>query len=534
MKHLSMRERFLDYIFYQIYPRSFYDSNGDGIGDLQGIIQKLDHLQDLGVNAVWLSPCYKSPNFDNGYDISNYRDIMDDFGTFADWLVLKKELNRRGMKLIMDFVANHTSTEHFWFQEARKSRDNPYHDYYIWAEKPLNSWQSTFGGSAWEYNEPTNEYYLHSFAIEQADLNWENPKVRKEMQEIIDFWVKLGVDGFRCDVLDHISKDFDNNKRYDGPHLHEYIRELFGRDGVNRLFIVGECQAGEESICALCGQERKELTTIFQFDHVRQHGDDKFLPFAFDLNLFRDTLVKWQYFTAKNDLLYTLFTDNHDQPFLLSLIQPPENLRYECATMLAGLVYLLKGIPFIYQGQEFGSENSYFDDIEDFNDIETLNYYRANQDKLSQKSLMERVNFGSRDNPRRPMAWTAHKADNFGFSTGKPWLAMPTNAEKINLIRDKNAEKSVFRFYQKLLTLRKESGAIRYGEFCDLTGNDGAFIYTRKQMGETVLVVCNFEKAQTLSLPIQGGKLVLCNYATREKDAYNPTFAPFEIAVYRK
>ena len=527
------KERFLDWTFYQIYPRSFYDANGDGIGDLRGVEKKLDHLQALGVNAVWLSPCYKSPNCDNGYDVSDYRDIMDEFGTLDDWTRLKNALHERGIKLIMDFVANHTSSEHFWFQEAKKSRDNPYHDYYIWAEKPLNNWRSTFGGSAWEYNEATNEYYLHSFAVGQPDLNWENPKVRKEMQEIVDFWVELGVDGFRCDVLDHISKDFQADKRYDGPRLHEYIRELFDRDGVRHIFVIGECQSDESGVCELCGKDRGELTTIFQFEHVRQSAQSKFIPFRFDLNRFRDVLVKWQDFTAKNELLYTLFTDNHDQPFLLSLIQPPKALRYEAATMLGAAVYLLKGIPFIYQGQEFGAVNSYFDDIDDFNDIETHNYYRARKATTDKKTLMEEINFGSRDNSRRPMAWTANKAENFGFTTGKPWLAPPTQAKNVNLETDRRAERSVFRFYQDLLRLRKESVAIRRGAFCDLTEIQNSFVFSRATDNERIFVVCNFEKAQNISLPVKNARLILCNYAARKNDPFNEAFAPYEIAVYQ-
>lgn len=526
------REQFLDLIIYQIYPRSFLDTNGDGIGDLQGIVRKLDYLQSLGINAIWLCPCYKSPNKDNGYDIEDYLDISKDYGDFNDWLVLKNAMRERGMKLIMDFVANHTSDKHFWFQQAKQSRDNPYHDYYIWAKKPLNTWRSTFGGSAWEYNAETDEYYLHSFAVEQPDLNWENPKVREEMRKVIDFWVKQGVDGFRCDVLDFISKDFETDKKYDGKHLHEYLQELFGRESVAHIFTVGECLAGEEGMRLLCGKERKEITTAFQFEHLNQLCDDKFLPCTFDLNVFRDTLVKWQYFSAKNELLYTLFTDNHDRPFLLSLVNADKALRYESATMLATLVYLLKGIPFIYQGQEFGSTNSYFDSIDDFNDVETRNYYAENKQKTDEKTLIRRINFASRDNPRRPMAWSGDRAKRFGFTTGKAWLALSTNGEEINLEKDKTSEKSIFFFYQKLLALRKNYEVLRYGAFTNLTTLQNSFVYKRTLEDKTFFVVCNFDKAQTLSLPFQTATLLLSNYKSRETDAYNERFQPFEIAVY--
>lgn len=407
------RERMQDLIFYQVYPRSFSDSNGDGIGDLNGITAKLDYLQWLGINAIWLSPCYKSPNRDNGYDISDYRDIMDEFGTLADWERLIGQAHKRGIRLIMDLVANHTSDEHFWFRQARSSRQNPYHDYYYWADKPLNDWQACFGGSAWEYNEPTGEYYLHSFAVQQPDLNWENPRVREEMRAVVDYWADKGVDGFRCDVLDYISKDFSAGKMFNGPRLHEYIRELFGREKTARLFTVGECQSGEDDIMDICGEGRKELTCVFQFEHFGVGRREKFERCAYETDEIRDILVKWQNFTQKNHLLYTLFTDNHDQAHYISRLGNDKELRYECATMYAAMFYLLKGIPFLYQGQEFGTPDPHYDSIGDFNDVETLNYYRENRGKMSEADLMEQINFGSRDNVRRPIAWNG--GENFGF-----------------------------------------------------------------------------------------------------------------------
>ncbi len=533
----KQRKEFLDLIFYQIYPRSFYDSNGDGVGDIPGIIKKLDYLVDLGVNAVWLSPCYKSPNYDNGYDISDYRDIMEEFGTFAQWKEMLEGMRARGIKLIMDLVANHVSTQHPWFIEGRKSRDNPYHDYFYWADTPPNAWQSVFGGSAWEYNPPTGEYYLHSFAVQQADLNWTNPQVRKEMRDVVDFWVEQGVDGFRCDVLDFISKDFAEDKMLNGPYLHAYIKELFGREKTKRLFIVGECQAGADEIAELCGEDREELTCIFQFEHFNVGREGRFKARPYEIAQVRDILVKWQKLTAERDLLYTLFTDNHDQQRYITRLGSDEEYRYEVATMYATMFYLLKGVPFIYQGQEFGTTGSWYENIEDFDDVETRNYYRAMEGKMPKEKLIEEINFGSRDNARRPMAWTTGK--NYGFSEGDSvWLPPYTRGKQINAERENRAEKSILKFYKQLLRFRRSSPAIRYGEFNDLTRGDDCFVYERRQEGERVLVVCNFDRAQTLELrrligEEKGYKLALSNYKKKEWKE-RETFAPYEILVLQK
>ena len=416
--------RFYDWIAYQIYPRSFMDGNGDGIGDIKGITGKLDHLVELGVNAVWLSPCYKSPNCDNGYDISDYRDIMDEFGTLDDWKEMIAEMHKRGIKLIMDFVANHTSSKHEWFKQARTSRDNPYHDYYVWRKEKPNDWQSVFGGSAWEYNKATDEYYLHSFAIGQPDLDWENEKVRKEMADIIDYWVDLGVDGFRCDVLDFIAKDFERGMMNNGPKLHEYVKELFGRDKVKHIFTVGECSMGEDRIADICGDGRNELKCIFQFEHfsLGKKDGDKFKKAPFKIDEVRNILVKWQNFTETHGLLYTLFTDNHDNAHYISRLGDDGKYRYECATMYAAMFYLLKGMPFIYQGQEYGAPDPRYADITAFDDVETFNYYNAHKD-IPRARLMEMINFGSRDNVRRPVCWDNSK--NFGFSSAdKTWIPL--------------------------------------------------------------------------------------------------------------
>ena len=528
------REIFLNWVVYQVYPRSFKDSNGDGIGDLQGVIEKLDYLVGLGINAIWLSPCYKSPNFDNGYDVSNYREIMKDFGTLDDWVCLKEEAHKRGFKIIMDLVFNHTSYLHKWFQEAKRSKDNPYHNYYIWSDKPKNDWQSVFGGSAWEYNKLTDEYYLHSFAVQQPDLNWENPAVRQECCDIVDFWVEMGVDGFRCDVLDFIAKDFENGEMYGGKALHDYIRQLFDRDKVKHVFTIGECKSDEKSIVDICGKERGELTTVFQFEHIDLGRKSRFEKSTFSYDEVRKVLVKWQYFCQKHGLLYTLFTDNHDQPYYISRLGNDKEKRYACATMYATMFYLLRGIPFIYQGQEFGSVNSVFEDISFFNDVETCNYHRKQQGEMDENTLWEHINFGNRDNSRRPMAWTSDENANFGFSTGKPWLNPPTRAKEINLEADLNAKQSVFVFYKNLLKLRRENESVRYGDFCNRTQGDGYFAYSRTYKNKSLYVVCNFDKMQDIELPseIKEFRLVLSN--SEAYNAYDTKFLPFGIAVYEK
>lgn len=528
------REHFLNWVIYQVYPRSFKDSNGDGIGDLQGVIEKLDYLLGLGVNAIWLSPCYKSPNFDNGYDVADYRDIMDDFGTLEDWVRLKDEAHVRGIKIIMDLVFNHTSYQHKWFQEAKSSRDNPYHNYYIWANKPKNNWQSVFGGSAWEYNKDTDEYYLHSFAVQQPDLNWENPKVRQECCDIVDFWVEKGVDGFRCDVLDFIAKDFEKGEMYGGKALHGYIRQLFNRDKVKNVFTVGECKSDEKSIMDICGKEREELTTVFQFDHINLGRKSRFEKTAFSYDEVRDVLVKWQYFCQKHDLLYTLFTDNHDQPYYISRLGNDKEKRYQCATMYATMFFLLRGIPFIYQGQEFGLTNSYFEDITCFNDVETLNYYQEKHHNTKQATLWKKINYGNRDNTRRPMPWTSDESTGFGFSAGNAWLKPPTRAKEINLEADLSSKQSVFVFYKNLLALRRKNQALRYGDFCNCTQGKGYFAYLRTYKDKSVYVVCNFDKTREIELPseIKDYHLALSN--SINYNAYDTKFCPFEVAVYER
>ncbi len=522
---------FLSLIVYQVYPRSFKDSNGDGIGDLRGVIEKLDYLKDLGINAIWMSPCYKSPNDDNGYDISDYRDIMDEFGTFEDIKCLIDEMHKRDMKLIMDLVPNHTSSAHKWFIESRKSKDNPYSDYYYWADEPLNDWISEFRGSAWEYDESRKQYYLHSYAVSQPDLNWENPKVVKEMQDVVDFWVDLGVDGFRCDVIDQISKDFENNRNCFGPRLHEFINALFGREKTKHIFTVGECWASSiEEVRRHAAAEREELSTLFQFEHIECGRHNKFTPKEDSLKSVRNILIKWQKLTGENDLIYTLFTDNHDQSRYISRIGNDTDMRYESASCIATMFYTLRGVPFIYQGQEFGMTAPHYDSINDFDDIESFNFYKEFCEKMSDAEALEKINFGSRDNARRPLAWSGDKYA--GFSTAEPWIKTYSRYEEINLENDLKSDKSIYRFYQKLLALRSASPEILYGEMDVLSSEEDCyFTFVREYESKKILVVCNFEQESNIDTGIADGELLLSNYDRTEK--INGKYGKYEIAVYR-
>lgn len=524
-------KNFKNWVIYQIYPRSFFDTNGDGIGDLNGICEKLDYLKDLGVDAIWLCPCFKSPNVDNGYDIADYRQIMDEFGTFDDALRLIAEVKKRDMKIILDLVPNHTSDQHEWFLESRKSKDNPYSDYYYWADEPLNNWRSAFGGSAWQYDDVRGQYYLHSYAKEQPDLNWDNPKVVKEMQDIIDFWIDLGVDGFRCDVIDQISKDFVNNRNSFGPNLHKYINQLFGREKTKHIFTIGECWARDiEEICKHSKAERGELSTLFQFEHFDTGRRYKWVPADTGLLRVRDVLTKWQLLNQENDTLHTLFTDNHDNNYYISRVGNDKELRYESATCIGTMIYLMNGIPLLYQGQEIGAAGSHFDNIEDFDDIESINKYNEliAAGKTKEEAMFV-INFGGRDNARRPMAWTA--GENGGFTTGTPWLKMGSRFKEINLESDLASDKSVFKYFKSLFALRKDMEVLRQGEFIPLHKPEDKFAaYLRELDGCRVCVVANFYETQKIDIPKMKGKILLSNYGRVDGD--DSEFRPYEVAVY--
>ena len=525
---------FLRMVIYQIYPRSFFDTNGDGIGDLNGVIAKLDYIKSLGANAIWLCPCFKSPNEDNGYDVSDYTDIMDEFGTMEDMDRLVEEMHSRGMKLILDLVPNHTATQHRWFQESRKGKDNPYSDFYYWFDEKPNEWQSAFKGSAWEYDELRGQYYLHTFAVGQADLNWDNPAVVKAMQDVVDFWVDKGVDGFRIDVVDCISKDIKNDKNDMGPHLHEYLRAVFGREKTAHLFTVGESIVQNiDEMINHCAAERKELSTLFVFDHMECGRANKFTPKKDSLKTLRDILVRWQDDTAKNDLIYSLFLENHDQPQMISRIGNDRELRYESATDIATMLYLMKGVPFIYQGQEIGMPFSPIDSMEEVDDIETVGNYKEMCKKMSEDEALAKASFGSRDNARHPIAWDS--SDNGGFTSGTPWLCMHKRWKEVNVANDLNSDRSVYRYYQAMLKLRAENEAFLSGTFSVLSSPEDDYLIYKRTLGkEEWLVVCNFEKAQKIEpdLYIADGRVcdkpVLANLG---RDSISGIYTPYECAV---
>ena len=499
-----------DAIIYQIYPRSFMDSDGDGIGDLKGIIGKLDYLKDLGINAVWLSPCYKSPNADNGYDISDYRDIMDEFGNLEDWKVMVKGMHERGIKLIMDLVVNHTSDEHEWFKESRKSKDNPYRDYYIWrkgsgkdGKRPPNNWTSRFGGSAWKYDEATDEWYLHLFNDKQPDLNWDNPEVRSQVGDMVKYWLDLGVDGFRCDVITYISKreglpdgKFNpfvcgDEHFTHGPHIHEYLQEL-NRNVLSKYdsMTVGEA-AGVTIREALdyTDEKREELDTVFHFEHVESDTYGKLIPRRFSLPRMKKIMTRWQhglFGKSWNSLYY----ENHDQPRSLPrFVGDYGALRKEAAKMLAVSIHMQQGTPYVFQGQEIGMTNCPFANLDEFEDVlvrtvrEMLKKFHI---PFGEKILLWVMRIRARDHGRTPMQWTAGK--NAGFTSAeKPWLKINPNYVDINVEEALSDEDSILNFYKKLIALRKGAikDIIKHGTYTEYyEKRKDIFAYERSYKGE--------------------------------------------------
>lgn len=487
-------QKFAKYNIYQIYPRSFYDSNNDGMGDLKGIVLKLDYLKELGINAIWISPFFASPMIDNGYDIKDYLQVDPIFGTMEDFDLLIKEAHNRDIKIIIDLVANHTSTEHYWFKEAIKSKDNPYHDYYYFFDEIPNDWKSCFYENPYEYVPNLKQYYLHSFAKEQADLNWNNPKVREEVKNIIDFYVKKGVDGFRLDVLDMVSKDFSNpDGNHNGPYLHAYIKEVFGRPHLKNIFTVGECWSTDlDSLKLFVGQDRDELITAFQGEtyFLGIDSKDKFLPEKWTFKDIAESLHKWQIISQQQEILYSLFLENHDTLRVLSKFKSKKASKYMQATLLANMVYALKGPTFIYQGQEIGMENPQYDSIDDFNDIETKNYYNKYKNLLPEDELMKRINFHSRDNARRGMCWD--DSCYTGFSSSKPWIKEHSFPQLTNVKKDLSSDQSIYRFYASILRLRKEYEAFTLGDYECLKLNKDCYIYKRKYQNEEFIIINNF------------------------------------------
>lgn len=531
-------------VVYQIYPRSFNDSNGDGIGDINGIREKLDYLKELGIDVIWLSPVYKSPNDDNGYDISDYCDIMDEFGTMDDMEKLLKEANEKGIKILMDLVVNHTSDEHKWFIEAKKSKDNKFRDYYIWRD-PVNGHEpnnlgSCFSGSAWQYDESTDQYYLHLFSKKQPDLNWENENVRNEVYKMMNFWIDKGIGGFRMDVIDLIGKVPDEMITGNGPKLHDYLQEmnkaaLEGHD----LLTVGETWGATPEIAKLYSNpKRKELSMVFQFEHIgldQIEGKEKWDVKPLDLLDLKKVLSKWQT-ELEGEGWNSLFWNNHDLPRIVSRWGNDREYRVESAKMLATLLHGMKGTPYIYQGEEFGMTNVRFEDINEYNDIETLNMYKDRISKgYSHDEIMASIYAKGRDNARTPMQWDS--TENAGFTTGNPWLAVNKNYKFINAedcLQDKD---SIFYHYKKLIEIRKHNDTIIYGDYKLLLPEDkNVFVYSRKLNGDKIVVVCNFyDKEVNLNFKedFNNVEILLSNYKDSSIFMKDLKLRPYEAIMYR-
>jgi len=548
-------------VVYQIYPRSFMDSNADGIGDIQGIISKLDYLKELGIDTIWLSPVYESPNDDNGYDISNYMSIMKEFGTMKDWEELMMEVHRRDMKLIMDLVVNHTSDEHEWFIQARTSKENPYRDYYIWRDpkedgSAPNNWASNFGGSAWEFNEKTGDYYLHLFSKKQPDLNWENKKLREEIYTMMKWWLDKGIDGFRMDVINFISKvnglpdgevkpgkSYASGSKYyrTGPYIHEYLQEMH-RNVLSHydVMTVGEMPGvTHEQAIDYTAEERNELNMVFQFEHVGldngPNGKWDLKPLV--LSDLKKSLSRWQEALGEKGW-NSLYFNNHDQPRALSRFADDGKYRIESAKMLATLLHMMKGTPYVFQGEELGMTNVAFETIEDYRDIESLQAYEELKSQgWNEEMIMKSIHEKSRDNARTPMQWSAD--ENAGFTKGTPWLNVNPNYQKINAENELSNPDSIFYYYQKLIHLRKQNEIIVYGNYqLILEDHPEIYAYVRTYQDKKLLVICNFyENNPVFELPrdihFMTKQLLASNYETEEQsDISRFTMQPYEARVY--
>lgn len=504
-------------IVYQIYPRSFCDSNGDGIGDLNGITSKLDYLKELGIDVIWLSPVYKSPNDDNGYDISDYEAIMTEFGTMDDFDKMLSEAHGRGIKIVMDLVVNHTSDEHPWFVESRSSKDNLKRDYYIWKEgkngKEPNNWGSAFSGPAWKYDEKTDMYYLHLFSVKQPDLNWENQKVRKEVFDMMTRWCKKGIDGFRMDVISLISKPEgfpdakvvglygDMNICANGPKVHDYLKEM-NQKVLSKFDImtVGETAGVTlDEAKRYANSEGSELNMVFQFEHMNLDSGEKFKWSTKHIPLvpLKENLTKWQ--LGLDDVAWnSLYFCNHDQPRIVSRLgDDSDEFRELSAKCIATCLHMMQGTPYVYQGEELGMTNTVFNSVDDFRDLESVNAYREliESGLYTKEDMFPKIAHKSRDNARTPMPWDT--SENAGFTTGTPWLALNPNYNKINVADQLKREDSVFHYYQKLIKLRKEYEIIVYGKYELLLPDDEhIFAYVRTLGNQKLLVVCNFSKTE--------------------------------------
>ena len=547
-------------VVYQIYPRSFCDSNGDGIGDLNGITGKLDYLKELGIDVIWLSPVYKSPNDDNGYDISDYQAIMDEFGTMEDFDRMLATAHEKGSKIMMDLVVNHTSDEHKWFIESRKSTDNPYRDYYIWRPAKEdgslpNNWGSCFSGPAWEYDKTTDMYFLHLFSKKQPDLNWDNPAVRQDVFDMMNWWLKKGVDGFRMDVISLISKEpglpdkepgingyATFNVSANGPHVHEYLQEMRQKALNNADTItVGECSGVTlEEAKKYARSDEKELNMVFQFEHMDVDSDEKagkWTTRKMDLRNLKKILTRWQ--KGLQDIAWnSLYWENHDQPRSVSRFgNDSDEYREISAKMLATCIHMMQGTPYVYQGEELGMTNCPFNTLDNFRDLESINAFHelTEQGKMTEEDMMAAIGYKGRDNARTPMQWD--DSAYAGFSTANPWIMVNPNYTKINAKDQVNREDSVFKYYQKLIKLRHESELIVYGTYDLILDDDkDIYAYIRTLGDEKLIVYCNFsENTREVELPEEftNGKVLISNYIDAKVN-HKITLRPYEAIVIQK
>ncbi|ESL04456.1 oligo-1,6-glucosidase [Catonella morbi ATCC 51271] len=540
-------------VVYQIYPRSFCDSNGDGIGDIKGITSKLHYLKDLGINVIWLSPVYQSPNDDNGYDISDYESIMTEFGTMADFDEMLAKAHSLGIKIVMDLVVNHTSDEHKWFIESRSSKDNPKRDYYIWKDgkggKEPNNWGSCFSGSAWQLDETTGQYYLHLFSKKQPDLNWENDEVREEVYSMMNRWCEKGIDGFRMDVISLISKDqsFPDGPTYgglygsfescsNGPRVHEFLQEM-NKKVLSKydIMTVGECAGVTlEEAKKYANSNGSELNMVFQFEHTGLDDDStmKWSTKKMPLVPLKENLTKWQ--KGLNEVAWnSLYFCNHDQPRIVSRLgSEKDEYRELSAKCIATCLHMMQGTPYVYQGEELGMTNTVFNSVKDFRDLESINAFNELTETgvISAEELFPKICHKSRDNARTPMQWDDSK--NAGFTTGNPWIAVNPNYTKINAKEQIAREDSVFNYYKKLIALRKEYEIIVYGDYNLLLPEDkDLFVYERSLDGKKLLVACNFsEKEREFDFsPVKNGKVLINNYEGFSLE--NKKLRPYEAAA---
>ena len=547
-------------VVYQIYPRSFCDSNGDGIGDLNGITGKLDYLKELGIDVIWLSPVYKSPNDDNGYDISDYQAIMDEFGTMEDFDRMLATAHEKGIKIMMDLVVNHTSDEHKWFIESRKSTDNPYRDYYIWRPAKEdgslpNNWGSCFSGPAWEYDKTTDMYFLHLFSKKQPDLNWDNPAVRQDVFDMMNWWLKKGVDGFRMDVISLISKEpglpdkepgingyATFNVSANGPHVHEYLQEM-NREVLSKydVMTVGETSGVTiEEAQKYAGDDREELNMVFQFEHMDVDGDEKagkWTTRKMDLRNLKKILTRWQ--KGLQDIAWnSLYWENHDQPRSVSRFgNDSDEYREISAKMLATCIHMMQGTPYVYQGEELGMTNCPFNTLDNFRDLESINAFHelTEQGKMTEEDMMAAISYKGRDNARTPMQWD--DSAYAGFSTATPWIMVNPNYTKINAKDQVNREDSVFKYYQKLIKLRHESELIVYGTYDLILDDDkDIYAYIRTLGDEKLIVYCNFsENTRKVEIPEEfvNKKVLISNYSDAKANQ-KITLRPYEAIVIQK